>query len=297
MKRSIALIPILILALVSFITKASYYIPARVALQTTSGRVLIPLYSDPPNNDWNTVISANSSKNIDIIANPADGVGTSKNSNYTTGITNFKQNGVGVYGYVFTGFGTRSLSVVEAEIDNWQAWYNVDGIFVDEVSDTTSGLSYYTTLYNYIHNKGMKVVLNFGTNTIQEYASIGDILCIYEDSSISIPFASWQSNYPASKFCALRFGTDINGMMNFINEGFSKNIGNMFITDDSGINPWDTLPNYLPEEASLLAGTSATDTPIPTSTTVIPSPTATFVAPVGWVCSEDANLQYCYQIK
>lgn len=49
--------------------------------------------------------------------------------------------GVKVIGYVHTkvGYpsitGYRTLAAVKADIDSWKLWYNLDGIFIDEVSN------------------------------------------------------------------------------------------------------------------------------------------------------------------
>ena len=53
-------------------------------------------------------------------------------------------------GYVFTGYGTRDISTVKAEIDEWaDHWvpHGLSGIFIDEMSTETSTLSYYEELY------------------------------------------------------------------------------------------------------------------------------------------------------
>jgi len=109
--------------------------------QQTSTRMLIPLYIYPAGGAWANVVNANFYENIDVVINPNSGVGTSQNSDYVNGVNQLRAGNVGVYGYVYTGWGTRLPTTVKAEIDNWQAWYNVDGIFLDESSVSTSMFS------------------------------------------------------------------------------------------------------------------------------------------------------------
>src|ERR1041385_7897510 len=69
-----------------------------VALQTSVTRMLIPLYNDPPSAQWTSVINANTYRNIDVILNPADGVGSSQQSSYVNGIAQLRNAGAGIYG-------------------------------------------------------------------------------------------------------------------------------------------------------------------------------------------------------
>lgn len=244
-------------------------------------RMLIPLYSDPPSSYWNQVIAANTYHNIDAIINPADGVGNSKQSSYVTGISQLRSAGVGIFGYIYTEYGSRDINAVKNQVDTYQLWYGVDGIFFDEADNTQAHLSYYVDIYNYVHSKGMSVVsINPGTSTIEGYMNASDNVCVYETSPYNtIPYPNWAKNYPASKFCALQYSSTREQMISFVADAKSKNIGYVYVNDDDLPNPWDTVPSYLAEEASLLAGsgTSSSATPTPTVNST-PSVTTT---PVG----------------
>lgn len=251
-----------------------------LALQTTGPRMLIPLYIYPSSNAWANVINANVYQNIDVIVNPANGVSISPITAYANGISQLRSGNVGVYGYVYTGWGTRALTAVKAEVDNWQLWYGVDGIFVDETSNSSSQVAYYTELWNYVLAKGMKVILNPGSGTIEPYAAISDSIVIYENTStVNLSTPAWNTGYPASKFSALQYSANIDQMRAFVANAKTQNIGYIYVTDDIAPNPWDALPAYLAEEAALLAGSSpnpVTSTPTPTITqTAAPSLTST----------------------
>jgi len=231
-------------------------------------RMLIPLYNDPPS--WGQVVSANAYGNIDVIVNPSSGVGTSLRASYVNGIASLRGAGIGVFGYVETDYGARSISAVKSEIDTWSAWYAPDGIFLDEMWNTNDAvkLAYYGELYSYIKGKGLTVIGNPGTMTTESYMSSSDVACIYEAPPRSpIPYPAWGQVNPA-KLCALAYNANREQMISFVAETKGR-FGYIYATSDTLNNPWDNLPAYLIEEAALIAGL-----PVPSTATI--SPTATF---------------------
>ena len=107
--------------------------------QTKNGLtgVVVPLYTYPTDHSWASLIKIRQSyPSVPIIAviNPNNGVGSSKDSNYISGIKSLQNSGIVVLGYVYTGYGSRSASLVEAQMKNYKNWYGVNGIFFDEMS-------------------------------------------------------------------------------------------------------------------------------------------------------------------
>lgn len=255
---------------------------AKSALQTQTTRMLIPLYSYPPG-QWASVVSANTYRNIDVIVNPSNGPGASLSSSYVTGIAQLRSAGVGILGYVYTGYGTRPLATVKAEVDTWQNWYGVDGIFFDEADNTDSGIPYYSELQTYVTAKSMTLILNPGTIPTEAYASVANTNVIYEnDPSIALTTPAWAANYPASKFAVLQYAASIEQMRSLVALAKSQNIGYIYVTNDIKPNPWNDLPSYLAEEAALLANGTVPPSPTPTITqpaTSVPTLTQTLPAP------------------
>src|SRR5215510_14169449 len=69
--------------------------------------IMIPLYTYPTDGTWAAVIQARAAHpKVPILAviNPNSGPGTSKSSDYATGIGNLQTAGVTVIGYVPTGY-------------------------------------------------------------------------------------------------------------------------------------------------------------------------------------------------
>ena len=244
-----------------------------------NARMLIPLYIPPSFAAYQPVVDANTYQNVDVILNPNNGVGSGVNIAYATAIVQLRDGGVGIYGYVYTGYGSREIALVKSEVDKWHSWYDVDGIFVDEASNKAAGTPYIAELYDYITAKGMRVILNPGTSTIEAYMPIGDTTCIYETSpSSTLVMPSWGWNYPASKFCALQFGASISQMRSFVATARANNVGYIYVTDRTS-NFWRYLPPYLAEEAALLVSgevvPTSTPTTVPPSATPTNTPTAT----------------------
>lgn len=271
-------------------------VPAVKAAQTAQTRMLIPLYIFPTTAAYAPVVNANGAGNIDVILNPANGVGASRSTAYVNAMTQLKAGNVGVYGYVYTSYSARAAAAVKSEIDNWQLWYGVDGIFLDEAANTSVAVGYYTDLYNYIHAKGMKVIINPSANTLEAYAGISDSIVVYENTpSASLAVPTWSGNYPSSQFGALQYAASVDQMRAFVANAKAKNVGYVFITSDILPNPWDTLPSYLAEEAALLAGGVAqptnTASPLPniTLTSTQVAGQVTRFAVIGDYGSHDAN--------
>lgn len=256
---------------------------------TIPARMLFPLYIAPGTNgaNWNPVIAANTYGNIDVILNPSNGPGSAKQTNYVNGIARLKAANVGIYGYVHSTYGDRSIVDVKADIDKWVNWYApITGIFVDE-AEYRAGQGdegYYAELYAYIKDRGMLAINNPGTGTNETYLNLADTTCIFESSvTKTLTFPSWGWNYPSTKFCYLAWGASVDQMRTAVDIATKNNVEYVYITGN-GSDPWGFIPPYLAEEAALLAGgvvaptvTAAPRTATPTAitATAIVSPTST----------------------
>ncbi|HEY8745331.1 MAG TPA: spherulation-specific family 4 protein, partial [Chloroflexota bacterium] len=215
--------------------------------------------------------------------NPNNGPGAASDAAYASQVAASQSAGIAVLGYVYTRYANsqtdtitnggydRTIANVEADIDNYLAWYHVDGIFLDEATNTcdAASLNYYTTLVTYIKEKGGKglVALNPGTATAECYltaAPAADIFVTFEGdystytaSSYSQP--SWVSNYSPSRFWHLIYDTpDIASMQNAVNLGKQRGAGWLYVTPNgaNGGNPWAALPSdpYWTDELDALQG-------------------------------------------
>lgn len=237
---------------------------ASVALLAVGGttpavdlRLLVPLYIHPSWWDeetyvWDDVAAANSLVPVTAIINPNNGPdGGPPDEDYTVGLADLRDAGVSMVGYVYTSYGARDIAEVEADIDLYSQHYDIDGIFLDEVSTSTTNLPYYADLYTYIHGKTNLplVITNPGTKVPEAYLSTPatDTAVIFENGSgwrTYVPDA-YVSQYPGSRFASLMYNVgSAETMRTNIDLAVRRNMHYVYATDDSGGNPWDTLPTY-----------------------------------------------------
>ncbi len=238
--------------------------PATTSVTATSTcqSIVVPAYFYPSylGSDWNTAISDSPwSKQVNriMIMNPDSGPGTSANSDYQNIVSTVHAAGGLVYGYVWTNYGSVSLSSAEQQVSQYQSWYGVDGIFVDATSAVASFVSsYYQPLVTYITTQipGSKVMLNVGDYPDPSYAAItvpaGSSLSInvFEDdyptyaSAGGIP--AWATNYPASMFVNIVYNTTAAELASALQLSVQRNVGTVFITDGTLPNPYSQLPSY-----------------------------------------------------
>jgi len=220
-------------------------------------RIMIPLYAypswyKPADYIWDDVATAARKVPVTAIINPNSGPdGGSPNSDYVHGLNDLRNGGVTILGYVATGYGKRDIAAVRAEIDLYDRYYNINGIFLDEADNTADFISYYTNLYSYIKSRTNlnEVVINPGIGTVEEYSSApaSDTAVIFEIDNgwpAYVPDA-YVPRYPPERFCALLYNVSNETIMrHYVDSAVQRNIGYIYVTDDKGANPWDTLPSY-----------------------------------------------------
>jgi hypothetical protein len=218
----------------------------------TCQAIIVPAYFSP-GSIWDTGVANHGSGTV-MIANPNNGPGGSKNTSYASAITKAKTAGVKVAGYVYTSYGSRASATVKADIASWKSYYGVVDIFFDEAPTSTAQLSYYQDLVSTVHASGGQAILNPGTVPNEAFMKVGDIVTTFEGSQSdyqSYKSPSWEGSYPASKYLHLVYGVGSqSAMQTVISQARSRNAGNVYITNDTLSNPWDTLPSYWAAEVT-----------------------------------------------
>lgn len=172
-----------------------------------------------------------------------------------TAISNVKKAGVNILGYVYTNYTRRSMSKVRGDIDNWKRWYNPHGIFFDEMTndDVGSHISYYQNLDSYAKSKGfIFTVGNPGTQVPRMYFSAVDTVMIYESQGYPPDEVTCKpSNKNTEALGIFPYNVPELNATNILRT--KECIGYIYVTNDSGVNPWDTLPPYLVDLFELLS--------------------------------------------
>jgi hypothetical protein len=185
-------------------------------------------------------------------------------------VNNLRAAGGGVLGYVPTFDGARSEADVEADVNRYISFYAINGSFLDQQATDLAHVGYYADLYNYIkaQDPAYRVIANPGTNTQEAYLSTatGDALVTFEDFGSNYPGYqpdAWTSNYSPAHFATLLHTvSSATTMAADLELAGQRNVGLVYVTDDTLPNPYDTLPSYWDQE---IAQKQATALPEPSS--------------------------------
>ena len=224
-------------------------------------RMLIPLYSYPTDENgeiWNRVALAAQKVSITVLFGVIRGhnepVGT-PNSDYSEGLTLLRNAGITLLAYVETSDGTRDKTEVKADVKAYSENFDIDGIFYDEVSGSFDDFDYYEELIAYAKSftKVREVMLN-SSYIEKEYIeqSSSDSFIVFENSYPYWPDfdAVPYDGIAAEKLNAIVHTVpDIPTMQTAIDAAISKNIGNIYITDEE----FHFLPTYFEEEVDYIA--------------------------------------------
>jgi hypothetical protein len=182
---------------------AAIFAPAGAFADDGNGLV-VPMYGWDAG--WERVIDAkeeNSGTEIIVVINPSGGPGGSSDSHWEGVVDDLQDEDIVVVGYVSTSYAGRSEGDVKDEIDRYQDWYDLDGVFLDEVSP--SDLGYYEDIRDYAEGEGAEtVILNPGAPVPESYEDAGDIIVVYENSGI--PSSVDSNGISEGKLAALPYG-------------------------------------------------------------------------------------------
>jgi hypothetical protein len=282
-----------------------------LAEPSTSLQLLVPAYGNPANPAgkymWDNLINVAkiAGNRLNVILNPSSGPGGSTidpnyiNPNGPDPLLELKNAGALVYGYVATGYGARNLAAVKADIDKYfnpsyylNTGFQINGIFLDEMSNDLADVGYYQAIRAHIKNKNntAKIIGNPGTSstenptgqtqyTVTDYANTADTLVTFEntgrDYRNNYTPPSWVDNFSADRFAHLiHSGPRLLGNINqqtptYVDLAKSRKAGMIYITNDKlviankGTNdeivtndPWNTLVSYWNQEVKAVLGIS-----------------------------------------
>lgn len=227
-------------------------------------KIMVPLYVYP-GAAWDALITAASSVKILAIINPNSGPASSVDSSYSTYMTKLKNAGIEMVGYVYTSYGNRAASAVQADIDTYASKYPLlTGIFLDEGASEAAKIPFYTTIYNYILAKSgyVHVIINPGTVPDQGYLAVSTNLMIYENygtSLASASFPSWvkcastaaQKSGYKYRFSGIAHTASSSVEASYVQALASNNIGYVYVTDGAGgCCTYNSLTTYFAQLAA-----------------------------------------------
>lgn len=216
---------------------------------------LVPAYISPADTvAWDRLVRSTQPGGM-VTINPASGPGTAADPAYADAVARARAAGLTVLGYAHTSYGTRPASDVTAEIDRYREWYGVPSIFFDEAATSRDALNYYRTLARKVHANGGLVVLNPGVTPDQRYADLADVVVTFEGDAAAYAAApappAWTASYPASRFGQLVYASAATELDGVLSRAAARHASRLYVTDDVLDNPWDTLPSYYEQEATV----------------------------------------------
>jgi hypothetical protein len=190
---------------------------------------------------WDKVIAARPAL---ALINPGSGPGTLASTSYAALVPKVQAAGVPVFGYTHTRYGLRPA--LEVKADKHKLWYGVRGIFIDTTSNKPEHVAYYQDLCSYAHGLGLLVVLNAGTQCLEEHAVMADyVMCSEGDVPTyraRVPRA-WEAQYAAKLWHCVHSCPPAE-MPGIVALAKARRAGLLFVTDDLMANPFDRLPVY-----------------------------------------------------
>jgi len=224
-------------------------------------KLLVPLYTYP-GSSWDTVAASGSVVPTVAIINPNSGPGNGPDSSYNTYMAKLNAAGVEMIGYVHTSYGTRDITTVKSEIDQYASEFPlVVGIFLDEAAATADQVAYYQELYTYIMSfPGWKYdVINPGTVPSSGYVNVATQIVSYEDTTSKFAASanpSFASCSDKNQYAMITYAaSSSSSMQSAISAAVSKGYyGWVYVTNGAaGGSTYNTLSSYYAAMATYVA--------------------------------------------
>jgi hypothetical protein len=215
--------------------------------------IIVPAYQYPTSGTlWAKCAQASSRVPLVAVMNPANGPGPGIDANYVSASASVRSAGGRVIGYVYTYSAEVPRDSVLALVDRYRESYALDGVFLDGMANDSdpAHIAWYATLRDSIRAREPTwlVVGCPGANTLPEYLTGADILCIFESDGASYfgwEPAAWVRDHPASRFLHLVHTlSTADSMRQVVARAWSRGAGWVYVTHDRMANPWDETPIY-----------------------------------------------------
>ena len=218
-------------------------------------RLAVPAYFNPRYDPagWQHLARLGPALSFAIL-NPDSGPGRTADPAYYAPTAAVQAAGGRVIGYVDTGYGSRPLASVLADLMRYQSWYGLRGAFLDQVSSGRDHLKHYRCLTHAARRAGFEfLVLNPGVTPDPGYAELTDIVVTFEGPWLAYrdhTAAHWVTDHPPERFCHLVHSTPLEDLAEAHEATCEHHVGAFYVTEQSGANPWGSLSAQLTRAAA-----------------------------------------------
>ncbi|WP_312018612.1 spherulation-specific family 4 protein [Streptomyces sp. I05A-00742] len=210
-------------------------------------RLLVPLYVHPDVDPgaWAALLRAAPALR-GVVLNTADGPGHRPDPVFRAAARRLRAAGVPLLGYVDTGYGHRSLRAALTDVRRHRRWYDVSGVFFDQVPAQPEFLSRFRRLALVTRALGAgTIVLNHGTHPDPGYAGIADLLITFEgpwEAYRTAGVPDWTKSHLPSLFGHLVYGVPQERADHVARIAGLRGAGVHCAVPGKGDNPWQTAP-------------------------------------------------------
>ena len=192
-----------------------------------------------------------------VVLDPADGPGEAPDPTYVSAILPVRRRGVGLFGYVTTGYGRRTAAEMIGEVTRYEQWYQPGGVFLDQTPPACTANAEIEATLEHARSRGLALAINPGQPDIDpEDVRASDHVVNFEGPLTTYRrtrFPSWTAEFDSDKFWHLVYEVDAQSLGATLALTARRRAGTVFVTDSTMPNPWDTVPTYWSEELRLVA--------------------------------------------
>ena len=217
----------------------------------------VPAFFEPP--EWSQAVVDGRAPAV-MILNPASGPGPAPDPALRRAVSEATEAGSRVIGYIGTNYAQLPAAQARREVQDYRNWYHVRGIFLDQTpTEGSRQIGYYRDLGRYIHQTipGADIWINPGAVPDRSYLSVANTVMIFEGSYASyqrLTLPGWVDRYPPGRFAHTIYAAPASAVPSAVRLARERNAGYLFLTPDTGSNPYGALPAYWPQERAAVSG-------------------------------------------
>ena len=208
--------------------------------------LIVPAYFHPDvrPGDWSALM-AHAGQVRMVVLNVASGPGERPNVAFAAVVDALRAAGICVAGYVDTDYGARPVRDVLADVIRHRDWYGDDAVFCDRVASSTDRLGHYAALAGEARDLGMSTIaFNHGADPAPAYLEYADLLGAFEGpwpAYVELMIPRWAREQDTGRLFHLVHSVPPELISTAWDLAAQRNLGCVYITTESGINPWHRL--------------------------------------------------------